>query len=129
MPKSVLKVCEPAANSGMFVLPTRRAPAALSRATTRSSAAGTGSACSGEPHVVRMPPGAWLSLCATGRPCSGATRSPAGRRAAGAAGGQPRVGGVGGSAGTVGVEGDDRVELRVDPVDPVEVGVHQLTRG
>ena len=70
-PKTGLKVCEPAANSGTFVFPIRMAPAAFSRATTSSSRAGTVFACSGEPHVVRMPPVACVSLCATGRPCSG----------------------------------------------------------
>src|ERR671917_2686851 len=75
-PKIGLNVCEPAANSGTFVLPIRTVPAARSRATTSSSSSGTVSA-SGEPQVVRMPPVAWLSLCATGSPCSGPSSSPA----------------------------------------------------
>ena len=64
-----------------------------------------------------MPPVAWVSLCATGSPCSGPTASPAGQR---------RVGGVRGGPGALGVEGDDRVERRVQPLDPGEVRLEQF---
>ena len=40
VPKTVLKVCEPAANSGTLVLPIVTAPAARIRSTTRSSRVG-----------------------------------------------------------------------------------------
>jgi hypothetical protein len=40
-PKTVLKVCEPAPNSGVFVLPTVIAPAARMRVTIRASWVGT----------------------------------------------------------------------------------------
>ena len=40
-PKTVLNVCEPAPNSGVFVLPTVIAPAARIRATISASCAGT----------------------------------------------------------------------------------------
>ena len=40
-PKTGLKVCEPAPNSGVFVLPRMTAPAPRSRSTTIASASGT----------------------------------------------------------------------------------------
>ena len=48
-PKTALKVCDPAPNSGVFVLPITIAPAARSRSTSSESAAGTWSANSGDP--------------------------------------------------------------------------------
>ena len=48
-PKTVLKVCDPAANSGTLVLPTNTAPAARIRSTSRSSWSATASAKIGEP--------------------------------------------------------------------------------
>src|SRR6185312_578270 len=47
VPKTGLKVWEPAANSGTLVRPIGTAPAARIRATTRSSVSGTWSAKSG----------------------------------------------------------------------------------
>ena len=41
VPKTVLNVCDPAANSGTFVLPITTAPAPRTRSTSSSSAAGT----------------------------------------------------------------------------------------
>src|SRR5207342_2691040 len=76
VPKTVLKVWEPAANSGTLVLPIGTAPAARIRATTRSSRSGTWSANSGEPYVVRQPATSWVSLNAKGSPCRGPTASP-----------------------------------------------------
>jgi hypothetical protein len=49
VPNTSLNVCEPAPNSGVFVLPTTIAPAARSRRTTRLSATGTWSAKSADP--------------------------------------------------------------------------------
>jgi len=40
-PNTALKVLAPAPNSGVLVLPTTMAPAALSRSTTRASVSGT----------------------------------------------------------------------------------------
>ena len=75
-PKTGLTVCEPAANSGTLVFPTVIAPASRSRSTTSSLSAGTLSANSGEPKVVRIPAVRWVSLWATGRPCSGPSGPP-----------------------------------------------------
>ena len=77
VPKTVLNVCEPAANSGTLVLPMVTAPAVRIRSTTSSSASGTWSAKSGEPYVVRHPATSWVSLNANGRPWRGPSRSPA----------------------------------------------------
>ena len=49
VPKTRLKVCDPAANSGTLVLPMTTTPARLIRSTTRASLSGTWSANSGEP--------------------------------------------------------------------------------
>ena len=76
VPKTVLKVWEPAANSGTLVFPIGTAPAARIRSTTSSSASGTWSANSGEPYVVRQPATSWVSLKANGRPWSGPSSSP-----------------------------------------------------
>ena len=76
VPKTVLKVCDPAANSGTLVLPTTTTPARRTRSTISSSASGTWSANSGEPYVVRHPATAWVSLNANGSPCSGPTSAP-----------------------------------------------------
>src|SRR5207253_5989493 len=55
-------------NSGVVVLPTRIAPAALSRATEGESASGTLSASATEPNVVRTPLVLTRSLAANGTP-------------------------------------------------------------
>ena len=75
-PNSALKVCDPAPNSGTFVLPIVMAPAARSRSTISASASGTKRSNSGEPKVVRIPFVQVRSLCATGSPCSGPSASP-----------------------------------------------------
>src|SRR5260221_2475112 len=54
-PKTVLNVCDPAPNSGVFVLPMMIAPARRMRSTTRSSSVGMWSLKRGEPKVVRIP--------------------------------------------------------------------------
>jgi len=48
-PNTELNVCEPAPNSGVFVLPTTIAPAFFIRVTSEASASGTCSAKIGEP--------------------------------------------------------------------------------
>ena len=48
-PNTRLTVCEPAPNSGVFVLPRLIAPAPDIRSTTSASKSGTWSANSGEP--------------------------------------------------------------------------------
>ncbi len=79
VPKTVLKVCEPAANSGTLVLPTSTTPARRTRSTMRSSWVATWSAYSGDPYVVRHPAAAWVSFTANGRPCSGPIVAPPAR--------------------------------------------------
>ena len=81
VPKIVLKVWLPAANSGTFVFPIGTAPARRIRSTTSSSRSGTLSASSGEPYVVSHPATSWVSLNAHGSPCSG-PRSSYGVRSA-----------------------------------------------
>ena len=81
VPKTVLKVWLPAANSGTFVFPIGTAPARRIRSTTSSSRSGTLSANSGEPYVVSHPATSWVSLNAHGSPCSG-PRSSYGVRSA-----------------------------------------------
>ncbi len=76
VPKTVLNVCDPAANSGTLVLPITTTPARRTRSTSSSSASGTWSAYSGEPYVVRQPATACVSLNANGSPCSGPTSAP-----------------------------------------------------
>ena len=75
-PKTSLNVCDPAPNSGVFVLPIVMVPAARSRWTSSASSSGTNCANTFEPNVVRMPLVGTRSLWATGSPCSGPTRSP-----------------------------------------------------
>jgi len=75
-PKTSLKVCPPAANSGMLVFPRLITPAAFIRSMTRSSVSGMKSTRACEPKVVLMPAVRWLSLCATGIPCNGPTEVP-----------------------------------------------------
>ena len=70
-PKTALKVLPPAPNSGVLVLPTTIAPAALSRWTTSASSSGTSCSWTFEPHVVRMPLVGVRSLIETGTPWSG----------------------------------------------------------
>src|SRR4051794_6181952 len=76
VPNTLLKVCEPAANSGTLVLPITTTPAPRTRSTSRSSASGTWSAKSGDPYVVRHPATSWVSLNANGRPCRGPSSAP-----------------------------------------------------
>ena len=75
-PKTGLKVCEPAPNSGVLVVPSVTAPAARMRVTMDASFVGTWSRKNGEPRVVRIPAVSTRSLCATGRPCSAPTGRP-----------------------------------------------------
>lgn len=54
-PNTVLNVCDPAPNSGVFVFPSVIAPARFTRATISASFFGTLSLKNGDPCVVRMP--------------------------------------------------------------------------
>ena len=120
VPKIVLKVCDPAANSGTFVLPSSTTPAPRIRSTARVSASGTKSAWSGEPNVVRQPATGCVSFTANGRPCSGPTGSPAASALVGCCRGGTRP---------LGIEGDDGVDLAVALLDPGQVQVQQLAGG
>src|SRR5688572_19412777 len=75
-PNNSLTVLAPVANSGVLVLASTIAPAALRRRTTSASSAGTLSSNSGEPNVVRMPAVTVTSLMPIGSPCSGPSAAP-----------------------------------------------------
>jgi hypothetical protein len=91
----------------VFVLPITIAPASRSRETTTASKPAWYPANAWEPYVVGRSAVSIRSLIVTGRPCSG-----------------PR----GLCARLVGAQRDDRVQLRVHVLDPVEHGIHQLDR-
>src|SRR6202030_3017470 len=61
-PNKTLLVLAPQANSGVLVLASTIAPAALRRRTTSASSAGTLSFRSGEANVVRIPAVCVMSL-------------------------------------------------------------------
>src|SRR5262245_28542005 len=67
-PNNSLTVLAPVANSGVLVLASTIAPAALRRRTTSASSVGTLFLNSGEPYVVRMPAVGVMSLTPNGRP-------------------------------------------------------------
>src|SRR5262249_25254958 len=69
-PKTALNVFPPAPNSGVFVLPTTMAPAALRRWTTSPSASGRWSWKMRAATVLRIPLVANRSLIDTGTPWS-----------------------------------------------------------
>ena len=71
-PKSGERQNEECANSGVVVLPTTIAPAALRRRTITGSASGTQSAKQADPRVVRWPLMGVKSFKATGTPWRGA---------------------------------------------------------
>ncbi len=75
-PNTRLNVFEPAANSGVFVLPMMTAPARRRRSARMPSASGTWSAKIVDPYVVRIPAVSSMSLTAIGRPWSGPSASP-----------------------------------------------------
>src|SRR5215470_7112946 len=75
-PNTALTVWAPAANSGVLVLASTIAPAALRRRTTSASSSGTKSLNRGEPKVVRMPAVRVMSLTASGRPWSAPSSLP-----------------------------------------------------
>ncbi len=116
-PYTSLNVCEPAPNSGEFVLPTATAPAAFIRATSRQSAAGRCPANSGDPYVVVKSAVSTRSLWAVTSPANGPGSSPAAIASSTSAGPPPS---------DVRIEGDDRVDERIDRVDPRQVSVEQL---
>ena len=116
-PKTGLNVCEPAPNSGVFVLPMMIAPARRSaldeQAVGRRDVVGEQRRAVGRPH-----PGRVLEVLDRDRqPVQRAERVAAGDRPVG----------VGGRcAGAAFVERDDRVDVRVDLGDPRQVGLHRL---
>src|SRR6516225_12317691 len=75
-PNKALLVLAPQANSGVLVLASTMAPAALSRRTTSSSSLGTLSFRSGEAKVVRIPAVWVMSLMPIGSPCNAPNGSP-----------------------------------------------------
>lgn len=80
VPNTALKVCDPAASSGTFVLPVEITPAACSRSMIRDDAVGTVPTKSGEPFTDGSPATSWVSLCVIGTPCSGGSDAPEARR-------------------------------------------------
>ena len=75
-PKTSLSVSSDHVNSGVFVLPSTIAPAALIRATTVASRSGTRSRQPTVPAVVRRPAVSSESLIVHGTPWSGPAGSP-----------------------------------------------------
>ena len=75
-PNTRLNVFDPAANSGVLVLPMMIAPARRSRSASMPSASGMWSAKIVDPYVVRIPAVSSMSLTAIGSPCSGPSTSP-----------------------------------------------------
>src|SRR3972149_12251229 len=70
-PYTSLSVSFDQVNSGVFVLPSRIAPAALTRATTGASRAGRRARQPIGPAVVTTPAVSSESLAVNGTPCSG----------------------------------------------------------
>ena len=120
-PKTALKVCEPAPNSGVLVLPIVIAPARLQplddeRVLRRARSRGRSASrrwC-GCPWSARGPCGR------SGSPCSGPTASP--RASAASARARP-------ASASLRQQRDDRVDLRVDALDLRQVRLHHLGHG
>ena len=102
-PKTSLKVCEPAPNSGVLVLPITTAPAARRRVTI--SASRLGDVVGVDPRAVggADPGGVHQVLDRDRQAVQEAGRLPAGDA-------RVQLGGLG--EGALGDEGDDRVDLR-----------------
>ena len=94
------------------------APAARSRLTTSASSC-VGPPCAPVPKAVMSPVTSVSSLMATGTPSSGRSSPPLTRAAAWSASIRARSG----------VDGPEGVELRVDPLDALEVDVDELPGG
>ena len=105
------------ASSGTWVLPSSTQPAARSRRTISSSAS-AGPPWASEPHAVTWPAMSVSSLIAIGTPFSG-----------GASVAAAGVGRVGRGERLVGEHDPERAQLRVEPLDPLEVELGQLARG
>ena len=119
VPKIVLKVCEPAANSGTLVLPITTTPAPPD--PLDDQLVGVGDVVGEQRRAVRRPPA---------RDVVGVLereRQPVQRPDLGA-GRQRLVGRRGARPGPLLVERDDRVELGVALGDPGQVQVEQLAR-
>ena len=81
VPNRGLEVKPSSVNSGTLVLPSTMAPAARTRATTSSSAAGRQPRSAGLPQVVGMSAVGRLSLSTTGTPSNGPQGEPLCQRA------------------------------------------------
>ncbi len=103
-------------NSGVFVFPRITKPASRSRRTTAVSKSGMLSANARLEYVVRMPAVGVRSLIAIGTPRNGAAL-------AGGVG-RPRV-----VDRLFATNGDERVQLGIDPCDPLQVELGELDRG
>ena len=121
VPKTGLKVCEPAANSGTLVLPMTTTPAPRTRSTMSSS--GVRHVVGEQRRAVRRPPARDVVgvLERERQPVQRARRSAPLR--------QRLVGGRRALAGPLLVEAHDRVELGVALGDPGQVQVEQLAGG
>ena len=75
-PNRLLVVLMSAANSGVFDLPIRTAPAAFSRATDNASSVGIRDRKCSVPSVVRKPTVSRLSLATKGTPSRGRSAFP-----------------------------------------------------
>ena len=119
-PNTGLNVCEPAPNSGVFVLPTTIAPARRRRSTSSESSDGTKSLVNR--RAERRPdPSGRLQILVRDR--------QAVQRADVAAVGELLVGGARAFHRLIGDQGDDRVDARIDALDLREVGADDVARG
>ena len=115
-PRSEESVWIRSPRSGRFVRPIGIAPAARRRSTWGASIGETASASAGTPEVVGVPARSMFSLTVTGTPWSAPSRRRPVRR-------------VRGRARLVGEHDRDRVEVAVDRLDALQVGVDDLARG
>ena len=112
-----VSVVEREPNSGVFVFPTITNPARRMRATTSSSQSGTRSFQVAVPCVVRMPAVSLRSLIEIGTPRNGGRSPPPRRRASASRAATARL---------IGRDRQERVELRVEPLDARECRLDQL---
>ena len=119
-PKTGLKVCEPAPNSGTLVLPMVSAPPFFSRSTINASWSGTKSLidrrAEGGAHAFRRD----QIFVRHRQPVERAELVAVGDGAVGAVGQRERL--------VVRNARDDRVHRRVDARDLIEMGLHHLAR-
>ena len=118
-PNTGLNVCEPAPNSGVFVLPIVTAPAARSRCTMSSSSVGTKS--SEERRAQRGADALRRARGPCARPAARAAGRSSPRGGAGVGLGGPRL-------GHLRHQRDDGIDGRVHGVDPPQARGQQLAR-